>query len=300
MELSFEQLKSMTIFANVVEQGNFSKAAVELGLSRAVVSYHIKRLETRLQITLLDRSTRSVKLTEAGEAYYHHCRQICEHAKLADLQIRRLQNEPIGNLAITCPVNLGLALVVPILSHFRENYPKITLDIMLSDNVIDIDDQKLDLAIRGAAVTNPDLQAEHLSVLTTCLCGSPEYFRKHGRPSSAEDLQNHAWVIYSPGPANLTIKNARHTYSLVPEGPIKTNNAAARTAFVEAGHGLGRIPCYDATPKIQAGTLEKVMEDFEFPSIELYAVFPKSAEHCQLSILLRQFLASELQKRVGK
>ncbi|CAA0085574.1 HTH-type transcriptional regulator DmlR [BD1-7 clade bacterium] len=290
----------MTIFANVVEQGNFSKAAAELGLSRAVVSYHIKRLETRLQITLLDRSTRSVQLTEAGEAYYHHCRQICEHAKLADMQIKRLQNEPIGNLAITCPVNLGLALIVPILNRFRENYPKITLDVMLSDSVVDFDDRPLDLAIRGAAVTDRELQAEHLVVLTTCLCGSPEYFRKHDRPRNAADLQNHAWVIYSPAPANLTIKNDRNTYSLVPDGPIRTNNAAARTAFVEAGHGLGRIPCYDATPKIQAGTLEKVMEDFEFPSIELYAVFPKSAEHCPLSILLRQFLSSELQNLVNK
>ncbi len=148
MDISFEQLKSMVVFAQVVQQGSLTGAAKHIGLSRAVVSYHIKKLETQLGVKLLNRSTRSIALTEAGSGYYERCRIIAEQAETANRQIENLKNEPVGLLKITCPVNVGLQTIVPALNEFKQLYPKIELDVMLTDEVVNIMQEGIDLAIR--------------------------------------------------------------------------------------------------------------------------------------------------------
>ncbi|CCK76881.1 MAG: LysR family transcriptional regulator [Oleispira antarctica] len=287
MNLSFEQLKSMVVFAHVVEQGNLTAAAKHIGLSRAVVSYHIKKLETHLGVKLLNRSTRSIVLTEAGAEYYHSCRIIAEQANTANQQIENLKNEPEGLLKITCPVNVGLQMVVPALSDFRCLYPKINLDVMLTDEVVNIIQEGIDLAIRGAPLPDSGLQASKLSTLPTCLCGSPNYFKKRGRPLDPTDLEQHEWVEYKMTSGVIELKKGSRSYSVAVKGGISTNNAAARTAFLEGGHGLGRIPVYDALPKIQAGTLESVLDDYQLKDIDIYGVFPPgSAASKKLRLLI--------------
>jgi len=287
MNVSFEQLKSMVVFAQVVEQGNLTAAAKHIGLSRAVVSYHIKKLETQLGVKLLNRSTRSIALTEAGAEYYQSCRIIAEQAATANQQIENLKNEPEGLLKITCPVNVGLQMVVPALNEFRRLYPKIELDVMLTDEVVNIIQEGIDLAIRGAPLPDSGLQASKLSTLQTCLCGSPEYFKRRGRPVDPTDLEQHDWVIYKLTSGAIELKKGSRSYSVAVKGNISTNNAAARTAFLEGGHGLGRIPVYDAWPKIQAGTLESVLDDYQLKDIDIYGVFPPgSAASKKLRLLI--------------
>jgi DNA-binding transcriptional LysR family regulator len=287
MNLHFEQLKSMVVFAQVVEQGNFTAAAKHVGLSRAVVSYHIKKLESQLGVKLLNRSTRSISLTEAGADYYQSCRIIAERATMANQQIENLKNEPEGLLKITCPVNVGLQMVVSALNNFRRLYPKIELDVMLSDEVVNILQEGIDLAIRGAPLPDSGLQALKLSTLETCLCGSPEYFKKRGRPMVPADLQQHDWVVYKMTSGAVELSKGSLSYSVAVKGGISTNNAAARTAFIEGGHGLGRIPVYDARTKIQAGSLELILEDYKPKDIDIYGVFPPgSASSKKLRLLL--------------
>ncbi|MGK0248840.1 MAG: DNA-binding transcriptional LysR family regulator [Oleispira sp.] len=287
MNLSFEQLKSMVVFAQVVEQGNLTAAAKHIGLSRAVVSYHLKKLETQLGVTLLNRSTRSIALTEAGAEYYQSCRIIADQANTANQQIENLKNEPEGLLKITCPVNVGLHMVVPALNDFRRLYPKIELDVMLTDEVVNIIQEGIDLAIRGAPLPDSGLQASKLSTLPTCLCGSPSYFKKRGRPIDPTDLEQHEWVVYKMTSGVIEINKGNRSYSIAVKGGISTNNAAARTAFLEGGHGLGRIPIYDAWPKIQAGTLESVLDDYHLKDIDIYGVFPPgSAASKKLRLLI--------------
>ena len=290
MKLSFEQLKSMVVFAQVIEQGNLTAAAKHIGLSRAVVSYHIKKLESQLGVKLLNRSTRSISLTEAGAEYYQSCRIIAEQATTANQQIENLKNEPEGLLKITCPVNVGMQIVVPALSEFRRLYPKIELDIMLSDEVVNIMQEGIDLAIRGAPLPDSGLQASKLSTLPTCLCGSPNYFKKHGRPLTPSDLEQHDWVIYKLTSGAIELTNGSRSYSVAIKGSISTNNAAARTAFIEGGDGLGRIPLYDAWPKVQAGLLEIVLEDYQLKNIDIYGVFPPGSTGSKKLRLLLDFL----------
>lgn len=290
MNLSFEQLKSMVVFAQVVEQGNLTAAARHIGLSRAVVSYHIKKLESQIGVKLLNRSTRAIALTDAGMEYYQSCRIIAEQAALANQQIENLKNEPEGLLKITCPVNVGLQMVVPALNDFRRLYPKIELDVMLTDEVVNIMQEGIDLAIRGAPLPDSGLQASKLSTLPTCLCASPEYFKKHGRPIIPTDLEQHAWVIYKLTSGAIKLNKGGRSYSVAVKGSISTNNAAARTAFVEGGNGIGRIPLYDAWPKIQAGLLETVLDDYQLDNIEIFGVFPPGSAGSKKLRLLIDFL----------
>lgn len=290
MDVSFEQLKSMVVFAQIIEQGSLSAAAKHIGLSRAVVSYHLKKLETGLDVKLLNRSTRSINLTEAGKAYYQRCRIIAEQANKANQQIENLKNEPEGLLKITCPVNVGLQTIVPALNEFRKLYPKISLDVMLTDEVVNIMKEGIDIAIRGAPLSDSGLQASKLATLPTCLCGAPAYFAKHGRPSKPADLNDHEWVIYKLTSGVLTLKKGNRSFNVATQGSISTNNAAARTAFVEAGHGLGRIPVYDAWPKVQQGSLEVVLGDYRLNDINVYGVFPPGTANTKKLRLLLNFL----------
>lgn len=290
MNVSFEQLKSMVVFAQVVEQGNLTAAAKHIGLSRAVVSYHIKKLESQLGVKLLNRSTRSIALTEAGAEYYQSCRIIAEQATTANQQIENLKNEPEGLLKITCPVNVGLQIVVPALSEFHRLYPKIQLDLMLSDEVVNIMQEGIDLAIRGAPLPDSGLQASKLSTLPTCLCGSPDYFKNKGRPVTPSDLYQHDWVIYKLTSGAIELTKGSRSYSVAIKGNISTNNAAARTAFIEGGHGLGRIPLYDAWPKVQAGLLEIILDDYQLKDIDIYGVFPPGSTSSKKLRVLIDFL----------
>jgi DNA-binding transcriptional LysR family regulator len=294
MDLSFEQLKSMVVFAQVVKQGSFSAAAKQLGLTRAVVSYHVKKLESHLDMRLLNRSTRTLALTEAGHAYYENCNVIAEQAIAAQQKIDNFKNEPEGLLKITCPINVGLQLMVPALNEFRHLYPKIELDIYFTDDVINIIQEGIDLAIRGAPLPDSGLQALHLLTLPTSIYASPEYIGKYGKPVSPIDIEEHNWVIYKPASRVIDLTKDGRSHSVKVRGLISTNNALSRTAFVEGGHGLGRIPDYDAKSKVTAGTLVKVLEDYELPEINVYGVFPSGAASSKKLRLLLDFLKDEL------
>ena len=280
----------MVVFSHVVEQGSFSAAAKHIGLSRAVVSYHIKKLERQLGITLLNRSTRSIALTQAGNDYYQRCRIIAQQASAANQQIENVKNEPEGLLKITCPVNVGLHTIVPALDKFRHLYPKIELDIMLTDEVVNIVKEGIDLAIRGAPLADSGLQARKLAVLNTCLCGSPKYFEHFGRPEKPSELAQHNWVVYKLTSNKLSLERSGKVFTIDIKGTITTNNAAARTAFVEGGHGLGRIPIYDALPKIKAGHLQTILDDYQLKAIDVYGVFPPGAATSKKLRLLIDYL----------
>lgn len=290
LDVSFEQLKSMVVFAQVIEQGSLSGAAKRLGLSRAVVSYHIKKLEKQLSIKLLNRSTRTLSLTEAGKEYYQHCKVIAEQATAANQHIENLKQDPVGLITITCSVNVGLHTIVPALNEFRRLYPKIELDVTLTDDVVNIIQQGIDLAIRGAPLTDSRLQATKLSTLQTCLCASPAYLEQNGTPNHPTELAQHQWVNYKLTSSTLELTKGERSYCVAMKASIHTNNAAARTAFVEGGHGLARIPLYDAAPKIQQGRLIRLLEEYQLKPIHVYGVFPAGGANAKKLRLLVDFL----------
>ena len=187
--------------------------------------------------------------------------------------------------------------IVPALNEFRQLYPKIELDVMLSDEVINIIKEGIDLAIRGAPLADSGLQASKLATLSTCLCGAPEYFQKHGYPSNPAELADHDWVIYKLTANVLELKKGNRSFSVEVKGTISTNNAAARTAFIEGGHGIARIPTYDALPKIKAGTLKSVLDEYQLNDINVYGVFPPGAAKSKKLRLLLDYLKNYFKKQ---
>jgi DNA-binding transcriptional LysR family regulator len=148
----------------------------------------------------------------------------------------------------------------------------------------------IDLAIRGAPLPDSGLHATKLWTLPTCLCGSPEYLKKQGRPKTPADLDQHDWVIYKLTSGVIELSQGSRSFSVAVKGGISTNNAAARTAFIEGGHGLGRIPVYDARPKVKQGSLETVLDDYKLKDIDVFGVFPPGRVGSKKLRLLIDFL----------
>ncbi|WP_315980122.1 substrate binding domain-containing protein [Aliamphritea spongicola] len=167
---------------------------------------------------LLNRSTRSLSLTDEGRSYYAYCKAITEQAASAQQQMENFRQVPEGLLKITCPVNMGLQIIVPALNEFKQRYPRIELDIVLADQVVNILEEGIDLAIRGAPLADSSLQAVQLAVLKTHICGSPAYFRKHGRPLSPEDLSRHNWIMYQLSSGSLELRKGNVLLASGPKG----------------------------------------------------------------------------------
>jgi DNA-binding transcriptional LysR family regulator len=162
--------------------------------------------------------------------------------------------------------------------------------VSLSDDVVNIIKEGVDLAIRGAPLLDSGLQASKLTSFETCICGSPEYFRRRGRPTQPEELYEHDWVVYTPAANTVHLSQGTRSYSLSVHGAVSTNNAAARTIFLEGGNGIGRIPMYDALPRINQGRLERILPDYQCTGIDVYAVFPPGTAGSKKLRLLLDFL----------
>lgn len=279
MDLSFEQLKSMVVFAAIVEQGNFSGASKSLNISRASVSYHIKKLEAQFEVKLFYRSTRSISLTDAGGRYYESCRIVVEQANRAQQTIENFKQEPEGKIKLSCPVGVGVALVTPMVSEFKNDYPKIEIELLLTDRVINLVSEGVDIGIRGAPepMADSELQSVRLASFAMCLCASPEYIKTYSRPMSPAELEKHKWVLFTPSGKSFSLMQGASKYTVNMQGTMSTDHAHTRSKFVVDGHGLGRLPIYDAAPYLQSGKLEKVLSDFEMPKVDMYAVFPAGA-----------------------
>ena len=295
MEASIEHLKSLMVFAQVADSGSFSAAGRHLGLTRAVVSYHVNKLEDAYGLSLFHRAPRSLKITEAGAKLLGHCRVIMDETVAAQRAIERYKQEPEGVLRISCPVSVGLNHMVPVLGAFHKLYAKIKLNVSFSDTVVDILEEGFDLAIRGAPLPDSDLKATRLATITTCLCAAPSYFLDRSRPKTIDDLSDHQWVLHMNKQKVEILVPGGASKIFEPEGSITTNNAVARTAFVEAGHGIGRIPRYDADPKIRAGLLEEVLPGTRLPEIAIYGVFPPGAAMSSNLRLLLDFTKQAFQ-----
>ncbi|TQV70876.1 LysR family transcriptional regulator [Aliikangiella marina] len=286
------EIRGMTIFVRVVDAGSFSEAARRLGASRAVVSYQIKKFETQLGVRLINRSTRRLSLTAAGKEFYDNCRRIVTEAEQAHLKLKNLQQAAVGRVALTCPVNLGLQWVVPVINEFRKQYPKIALDIQFSESITNLIDERIDLAIRAGPLPDSELQAVKLASMKRYLCASPTYIEQQGFPRTIEDLNGHQWIIYRRQSAKVVLRKGNTMYSIEMNGDISTNNAAARLQFALAGHGLALLPHYDVKSHLESGKLIELLPEYSFASLELFAVFPQGATDAKATRLLLEFFKS--------
>lgn len=290
-----DDLRGMITFARVVESGSFAEAARKLGLGRAAISHQVKLLEDRLGIRLLHRSTRSLSLTHAGEDYYQSCKRISEEAEAANRRIQSLSDEPVGRISLTCSANFGLKRIVPLLSQFRHLYPKIELDVELTDEVTDLVKGGYDIAIRSGPLLDSDMMSKKICSTVRRICAAPAYLESTGTPTEPEELASHNWVTYSRHSGVLSLSRDERSYKVRITGPIRTNNAGARLQFVLGGHGLGLLPEHEfwEQPK---GNLIMLLPEYEMAPLDLFAVYPPGAALTLKVRMLIDYLAEHLSK----
>lgn len=290
MDPILDEMRGMLIFARVVDGGSFSAAAKRMGVSRAVVSYQVKRLEERLGIRLLNRSTRRLSLTPAGQNYYASCQRIATEAESAHINVQNLREEAVGKVVLACPVNLGMRWVVPVVNLFRERYPAVELDIRFSEEVVNLIEEGVDIALRAGPLADSELTAIKVASVTRLICAAPKYLEQNGWPKTPSQLSEHQWIVYARGAKKLLVKSGDISETITMSGNLVTNNAGARLKFVKAGLGIGVLPHYDATDELRSGALVELIPGYSLPSLELYAVFPKGATQAKATQLMTQLL----------
>jgi len=273
-----DDLRAMAVFAAVVRQGSFAAAARSLGLTRAVVSHHIRSLEASLGVPLAQRSTRSFSLTPAGEAFRVHCERLVDEAQDGIRGVELLRDEPRGEVRLTCSHHFGSKVILPSLVAFRRRYPAVRLHVAMSDSNVDLVQKGIELAVRaGPLDESADIVARKLVHEETLLCAAPSYLRKRGTPVNVAELDQHRWVIYPPSQKTVTVTVIARPLSrdIAVRGDIVTDSAAARLAFVLAGEGIARLPAYDAATPIAAGDLVRVLPEVRTAPLDIFLVHGK-------------------------
>ena len=283
-----DELRAMAVFATVVRCGSFAAAARTLGLTRAVVSHHVRNLEVKLGVPLAQRSTRSFSLTPAGEAFRVHCERLVDEAEDGLRGMELLRAEPRGEVRLTCSHHFGTQRILPALVEFRRRYPAVRLHVAMSDSTLDLVQQGVELAVRAGPLPDSELHARKLVEEATMLCASPAYLRRYRLPNSIADLEEHRWVIYPPSQRSVFVRSEERDVEIAVRGDIVTDSAASRLAFVLAGEGIARLPAYDAAAPLASGQLVHVLPEVRTASLNIFLVHTRRIGPS--ARLLRDFL----------
>ncbi|GJD42271.1 HTH-type transcriptional regulator DmlR [Methylobacterium cerastii] len=269
--------EAWAIFAKVVEAGSFGRAASELGLSNATVSKAVSRLEARIGARLFHRTSRKLALTEAGRAAKDGAARILAEGEAAEAEALAGASEPRGLVRLAVPMSFGLLHVTPRLPDFLARYPAVSIDLHLSDEVVDLIGGGFDIGLRIAALPDSSLRARKLCAVRRSLVATPGYLERHGHPEHPDDLVRHACLGYAYLPASDRWRFTDPTgteASIVPKGPMRANNAEALAPALRAGLGLAVQPDFMIWDDLKAGTLERVLPDWALPPIALHLVMP--------------------------
>lgn len=293
-----DRLTSMEVFVRVVECGSFAGAAAAMNLSRGMVSKHVLALEERLSVRLLNRTTRTLNLTEAGAGYFERCRQIVQDAEEADRAASQLQREPRGDLRINAPMTFGSMHLAPALPDFLCQYPDMSVDLVLNDRVIDLVDEGFDVAIRIARMPDSSLIARKIAPCRMVLCAAPSYLSQFGTPTTAQDLTGHRCLLYSlsASPREWTLSGPDGPVTIRVNGPLRANNGQALMDAAVNGLGILMLPTFIAGDHLADGSLTPILTDFTPQPLTINAVYPHNRH---LSAKVRAFV-DFMVERFGK
>ncbi|WP_076412887.1 LysR substrate-binding domain-containing protein [Shewanella sp. UCD-KL12] len=259
-------------FVAVAETESFTKAAKRLGISTAQVSRQVSSLETRLATKLFHRTTRRVSVTEAGQVYFQHCRQVLDGLDEAERAITNLQATPRGRLKITAPVTYGENTIAPLINDFAASYPDLDIQLNLTNLKVDMIDEGYDLAIRLGQLEDSSMMAKRLGKRTQFLCAAPSYLSTFGSPHSLSELEQHnclnGTLDYWRFQENGKSKNVRVS------GNLRCNSGSALVDAAIKGIGLIQLPDYYVQSYIDSGDLVSILEQYRPEDEGIWAIYP--------------------------
>lgn len=278
-DVTIEHLTAMAVYARVVEEGSFSRAAQSLGLSKSAVSKQVGRLEDRLGVRLLNRTTRRLSLTEAGTAFYEGCRQLVADAEAAEAAVSHLASAPRGTLRVNAPMSFGQLHVAPAVPEFLASYPELSVDLQLNDRTVDLVQEGYDMAVRIGQLPDSSLIARRLAPLRRVAVAAPDYLDRRGRPSHPRELAGHDCLIYSylASGREWRFHGREGELRVQVEGRLEANNGDALLAAARQGAGIAWQPTFICGDDLRAGRLECLFPEWhDDDNVGIFAVFPAS------------------------
>ena len=275
-----DPLDGISTFVQVVETGGFTPAAERLGLTRSAVGKAIARLESRLGVRLLQRTTRSQTLTEEGLLYYERCTRALKELDAAEADLEGCRSEPTGRLRVSAPEGFGQLCVAPILLELTRQHPQLQLDLSFSDRPVDLIEEGFDLAIRiGPLRDSGTLAARMIGMQHISIGASPAYLAQHGTPKTLQDLQGHAVIHYSctgvPVPWSIQPTEDSRTQIRM-ASQISMDDVQAIAAATVAGYGIAWMPCWLLSSHVKRGELTHILPEHRADSWEIHAVWPQT------------------------
>jgi DNA-binding transcriptional LysR family regulator len=284
-----DEAAAMRMFVQVVRAESFSAAARRLDLTPSSVSRAVSGLEDELGVRLLNRTTRRLRLTEAGQVYYEHAARIATELDDARRAVSELQAVPRGLLRVSAPLAFGRVHVAPMLPQFLRNHPQVEIEFLTTDQLVDLVEEGIDVAVRIGALPDSTLIARRLTGLTRVVCASPAYLEREGEPRCAEDLASHqcltfrfntAGSLWRPGSNVWRLSDEHGVRDVQVSGRLRSNSPHALVGAALEGLGLILMPRWLVFEHLESGVLRSVLDDYHVsPSaIEsaIYAVYPSS------------------------
>ena len=285
-----DRLQAMQVFTRIVELGGFGKAADDLGLPRASVTLAIQQLEAHLGVQLLQRTTRQVRPTLDGDAYYHRCQLLLDDLDDLESSLSAQRGKPRGTLRVDMPAAFGCTWIVPRLADFYRRYPDLQLDIGLHDRQVHLQREGVDCAIRAGVISDLSLVARPLVRIPQLTCASADYLATWGTPTRLEDLADHRAINFPSSSGRFfpfELEVAGQVREIPMPAVLTVNSADAYVAACEAGFGLIQAPRYHLCKQLAEGSLVQVLAQYPVPDWPIAAVYPP---HRQLSPRVRVFI----------
>lgn len=290
-----DRLTAMQVFSEVAQRGSFTAAAEHLGMNRVMVTRYVNDLEQWLGTRLLQRSTRRISLTAAGESCLARCRQMLELS--ADMQegFDQRDRTPKGQLRITASMSFGLAHLAAAISDYLTRYPEVSVDMLMVDRSVNLIEDRVDLAVRISGELDPGLVARRIAPCRSVVCASPAYIERHGMPKSPAELSRHNCLTYSNfGKGEWHFTRAKEQISVPVSGNLSANEATFLTQATLAGAGIALQPTYLAGPLIQSGQLLKLFPSWHPPELTIWGVYlsrkhPPASLRTMLDFLVERF-----------
>lgn len=290
------QLEDMAMFVRIVDAGGITKAADQLDLAKSAVSRRLNDLETRLNSQLISRTTRKSKLTQAGQEYYQRAQNILDEVNSLNEETSGTKANIEGTLKITAPLSFGLMHLSDLLHDYALTHPQLDFQLDFSDRRLDLVEEGYELAIRIGELTDSSFQAKRLTQIRHALCASPSYLAQHGTPTNLNELEQHHILQYGlskQGKFDLIDQQGKK-HSQVFNSKMQANNGDFLLKMAIKGHGITYLPTFLAYQAIKNGELTPILTDYQLPTFNAYAVYPKNRFLSQRCRYLIDFIADRL------
>ena len=273
-----DKFQGMQLFTRVVDAGSFTAAAEQLGISRALASKLIQNLEDELGVRLLNRTTRRVSLTDAGRNYYQRVSEILAQLIEAEAEAAELQVDPRGRLRVSAPISFSVRHLAAAFAEFQRKFPRVELDLELSDRHVDLVDEGFDLAIRIGKLADSSLIARRIAPACLLMVASSEYLQRVGVPKEPADLVHHNFMLYSLATRRdeITLQSKGKSVVTRIRGNLLVNNGDFIAESAAQGQGISVLPSFIVADYLKRGELVRVLEEWTVPPIAIHAVYAQT------------------------